>query len=377
MVPAPLRGLRVVDLSQYIAGSVCGQLLADFGAEVLKVEPLAGDPSRALPGSRFGSPYFRTYNTGKQATALDLHDAGDRGRLDELLADADALVMNFGLRTRERLGLDWPALHAAFPRLVVTLVSAYGADDARTCFDSIAQAVSGFALLNAAEDGRPRISAGYPTDVLSGLYAGLSTAMALADAERTDGLLVDVAMSEVAVAALTGPAALVAAEEGTFRPGRGNADAATAPSNVYRCTDGFAYVYAGLDKHWSRLRPVLEADLGPLADTDAQQRLADPGRWDDVVEAWTQRRSVREVCDLMAALDVPAGPVRDPVEALRATRAERPGSVVVQGDDGAGVPQLPVTFDGVRPSRTAAPALPTANRPDRIAAQPLQEEATR
>jgi crotonobetainyl-CoA:carnitine CoA-transferase CaiB-like acyl-CoA transferase len=359
MVPTPLRGLKVVDLSQYIAGAVCGQVLADFGAQVLKVEPISGDPSRALPGSRFGSIYYRTFNTGKQAIALDLRREDDHDRLRDLLADADALVMNFGQRSRERLGLGWPTLHADFPRLVVTLVSAYGAEDPRTCFDSIAQAVSGFAVLNAAEDGRPRISAGYPTDVFSGLYAGLSTAMTLLDAERRDGVLVDVAMIEVAMAALTGPASLIAAEEGAFHAGRGNRDAATAPSNVYRCRDGYAYVYAGLDKHWARLRPLIGAD-----DLDAPTRLADAERLDAVVESWTAGLTVAEVCERMAALEVPAGPVHDPVEALRVIASERPGAVVARTAAGAAVPQFPAVFSGARVARSAAPEAPTTQALD-------------
>lgn len=353
--PAPLRGRRVVDLSQYIAGSVCGQLLADYGAEVVKVEPPGGDPSRALTGSRFGSAYFRAYNTGKSSVTLDLREPADRRRLDELLDGADAVVMNFGRRTRARLGLDTASLHRTRPHLVVTVVSAYGADDPRTCFDSIAQAVSGFALLNAAEDGRPRISAGYPTDVFSGLYAGTATAMALLDPQLDTGVEIDVPMIEVAMSALTGPASLIAAEQGDFRRGRGNQDAATAPSNVYRCQDGHAYVYAGLDKHWARLRPVVD---GPEASAEA--RLADPSRFDAIVEAWTSRHRVAEVCARLQELDVPGGPVRDPVQALRATARERPGAVVDREPSGEAVPQHPAVFSGTRAARRPAPRPPTA-----------------
>jgi crotonobetainyl-CoA:carnitine CoA-transferase CaiB-like acyl-CoA transferase len=358
--PQPLRGRRVVDLSQYIAGSVCGQVLADYGADVVKVEPPAGDPSRTLAGSRFGSAYFRAYNTDKSSISLDLHDPSERLRLDELLAGADAVVMNFGLRTRTRLRLDAASLHQQHPRLVVTVISAYGVDDPRTCFDSIAQAVSGFALLNADEDGRPSISAGYPTDVFSGLYAATATAMALLDTERADWMEIDVPMIEVAMAALTGPATLVAAEESTYTPGQGNRDAATVPSNVYRCRDGYCYVYAGLDKHWERLRPV----IGGSEATHAQ-RLADPARFDSAVEAWTARHDVAEVCARMQELGIPAGPVRDPVAALRATSAERHGAIVAREPSGEAVPQYPVSFSGTRPCRRPAP--PPPRRPDSTA----------
>jgi crotonobetainyl-CoA:carnitine CoA-transferase CaiB-like acyl-CoA transferase len=351
MLPAPLRGRRVVDLSQYIAGPVCGQVLADFGAEVVKVEPPTGDPSRALPGTRFGSVYFRSYNTGKSSVVLDLRDEDDRAELDALLADADVLVMNFGLRTLQSLDLTWEALHARHPHLVVTVVSAHGADDPRTSFDSIAQAVSGYGMVNADENGRPRISAGWPTDVLSGMYAGLSTAMALLD-PAVGGVLVDVPMNEVALGALVGASLLSAAEEGTYRAGNGNRDAATAPSNIYACADGFVYLYAGLDKHWRRLRPLVD---GPEA--SAAERLSKAADFDELVEAWTRTRSVEAVCRQMDELAIPAGPVRDPVSALAATRAERPGSVVSEQEDGQAVPQFPVSFSGARLRRRPAPVL--------------------
>ncbi|MEV0069170.1 CoA transferase [Amycolatopsis sp. NPDC050768] len=360
--PQPLRGRRVIDLSQYIAGAVCGQVLADYGADVVKVEPPGGDPSRELAGSRFGSSYFRAYNTGKSSVALDLRDPADRLRLDELLAGADAVVLNFGRRTRERLRLDAASLHAQHPGLVVTVVSAYGADDPRTCFDSIAQAVSGFAVLNADEDGRPSIAAGYPTDVFSGLHAATATAMALLDPQRAPALEIDVPMIEVAMASLAGPASLLAADDAAFTAGQGNRDAATAPSNVYSCRDGFCYVYAGLDKHWALLRPLLGTAAGP--DATARQRLADRARFDAAVEDWTLRHTVAEVCERMQELGIPAGPVRDPVGALTATTAERPGAVVAREAGGEAVPQYPVSFSGHRPRRRPAPARPehaTAN----------------
>jgi crotonobetainyl-CoA:carnitine CoA-transferase CaiB-like acyl-CoA transferase len=351
----------VIDLSQYIAGSVCGQVLADYGAEVIKVEPPGGDPSRRLPGTRFGSLYFRSYNTGKQSVVLDLFDPADRARFDDLLADADAIVLNFGARSRRRLGLDAATLHGRRPDLVVTVVSAYGAQDDRTCFDSIAQAVSGFAVTNADEQGHPRIAAGYPTDVYSGLQAGLGTAMALLDPDRGPGLEIDVPMIEVALTALTGPATLLAAEDGTFARGQGNRDAATAPSSVYRCCDGYCYVYAGLDKHWERLRPLIG---GPEA--TAAERLADRDGFDALVEAWTGPRAMADVCEQLAGLGIPAGPVLDPVAALERTRTERPGAVVRTEAGGEAIPQHPVSFSGHRIPRHAAPAL-----------GPLQEESIR
>ena len=355
MTPTPLRSKRVLDLSQYIAGSACAQVLADFGATVTKVEPVAGDPARSLGRTRFGSTFFRQYNTGKKSIALDLNEPSDRSQLDVLLSDADAVVMNFSPRTLKKHGLDWNALHALHPELVVVMISAYGDGDPRTAFDSIAQSVSGFGYINAAADGAPRISAGYPTDVFSGLYAGMSTAMALLDDSRSGGVLVDVPMVEVAMSALCGPAMLVGAEEGRVEPGVGNRDGATSPSNTYACVDGFAYVYAGLDKHWELLRPLVG---GPEA--GLSERLADPERFDAQVEAWTGSRTVDEVVDAVTDLGIAAGPVADPMTALDAIHRNRPDAVVSMRANGEAVPQFPVYFNGSRVPRDPAPLQPQA-----------------
>jgi len=355
--PQPLRGRRVVDLSQFIAGSACGQLLADFGAEVTKVEPRAGDPARALGDTGSGSAYFRQYNTGKQSRLLDLTDPVERAELDEMLAAAEILVVNFSPRTLAKHGLDWPTLHARFPMLVVVVISAYGDGDERTAFDSIAQAVSGYAHVNADEAGAPRVTAGYPTDVLSGLYGGLSAAMVVLDPERVSGVLVDVAMVEVAMSALCGPALLTAVETGAAPRGVGNRDIATAPSTTFRCQDGYAYVYAGLDKHWARLGTLVGGDDAPL-----ERRLADPGRFEAAVSAWTRDQTVAAVCARMDELGIPAGPILEPQVALREIQERRPRAVVDASCAGGPVPQFPVTFSGARVVRDPAPALPTHPR---------------
>jgi crotonobetainyl-CoA:carnitine CoA-transferase CaiB-like acyl-CoA transferase len=350
MTPRPLAGRRIVDLSQYIAGPACAQVLADFGAEVLKVEPLAGDPSRALGDTGLGSVYFRQYNTGKRSVRLDIATDEGRAALGELLAEADAVVMNFAARTRRKLGLDWERLHAEHPQLVVSCITAYGIDDDRTALDSVVQAQSGFATLNADEHGEPRISGGYPTDVFSGLYGGLSTAMALLDPDRSEGVLIDVPMIEVAMTALAGTATLAAAEGVAPTSGRGNRDLATAPSTVFDCRDGRVYIYAGLDKHWELLRHVVG---GPAA--TAAERLADPERFEEPVQAWTRSRSIAEVLEETSRLGIAAAVVARVEDALDALHRARPGAVVHPDARGIPVPQFPVTFSGERIPRTDAP----------------------
>jgi len=358
-VPQPLAGCRVVELSQFIAGPTAAQLLADFGAEVIKIEPARGDGTRALVGTEFGSGYFRCFNTSKASLVLDIGAEDGRAELDRLLGAADALVCNIAPATLARLGLDAEALRRDFPDLVVTLVSGFGQQDRRTCMDTIAQCESGFAALNGAEDGTPRVSTSWPVDFFSGLYAGISTAMALADRKRAGGVTVDVSMMEVAASVMLGPAAIIASEGGRLEAPAGNRDRAAAPSNVYACADGHCYIYAGLDPFWAKLRPVVGGE-----EAGYSERLARAAEFDAQVEAWTSARPRDEVLAEMARLGIPAGAVRAPAEAIEAIRALRPDAVTTRLPSGEHVPAFPALFSGERLPRRPAPELgaATSNR---------------
>ncbi|MCB5174617.1 MULTISPECIES: CoA transferase [Microvirga] len=350
--PRPLAGKRVIELAQFIAGPTAAQLLADFGAEVVKVEAPTGDGSRALPGTAFGSVYTRSFNTSKASIVIDTRQDADRAKLAELLASADALVCNLAPGALRRLELDGPSIRRRFPRLVATLVSGYGQQDDRTCMDTIAQCESGFAWLNAAEDGSPRISTSWPADFFSGLYAAFSTAMALAEPDRREGCIIDISMMEIAAAMLLGPAALLVSEGGSPAPGTGNRDRASAPSGVYPCRDGHVYIYGGLDPYWAKLRPIVGGRDAPLA-----ERIACAAEFDAQVGAWTASRSCAEVLSAMNQVAIPAGAVRDPVSAVAMIRGLREGAVSRRLETGEHVPSFPALFDGERIVRSPAPSL--------------------
>ncbi|MBM6594413.1 CoA transferase [Microvirga pudoricolor] len=349
-LPQPLRGKRVIELSQFIAGPTAAQLLADFGADVIKIEAPSGDGSRGLPGTEFGSVYARSFNTSKESVVVDTRSEEDRDKLFALLADADAMVCNLAPGGLRRLGLDAASIRQRFPHLIATLVSGYGQDDDRTCMDTIAQCESGFAWLNGAEDGSPRISTSWPTDFFSGMYAGLSTAMALADQDRVGGTIIDITMMEVASAMLLGPAALMVSEGGKLVPPTGNRDRASAPSNIYRCRDGHVYIYGGLDSYWSKLRDVVGGEMLTLS-----ERIARAAEFDALVSAWTEPRDRKDVLDVMRDLQIPAGIVREPGEAVEMIRAVRPGAVSRSLPSGENIPAYPALFDGERISRSPAP----------------------
>jgi crotonobetainyl-CoA:carnitine CoA-transferase CaiB-like acyl-CoA transferase len=255
----PLAGKRVIDLSQFIAGPSAAMYLADFGAEVVKVEAPHGDGSRTLSGNAFGSYYTRSFNCGKESRVLDLRDAAQRRRLDDWLAEADGFICNLTPASLKSLGLDASTLRAKFPTLVVALISGYGQDDPRPCMDTVAQCESGFALLNADQDGSPRLATGWPVDTACGLVAGMSCAIALLDPQG-GGCVIDISMMEVAASLLMGPATLALSEGATLGPPMGNRDRASAPSNIYRCRDGHVYILGGLDTYWLRLKPLVGCD---------------------------------------------------------------------------------------------------------------------
>jgi len=357
--PRPLEGKRVIELSQFIAGPTAAQLLADFGAEVIKIEAPAGDGSRGLAGTSFGSVYTRSFNTSKESLVIDTRQDADRARLFDLLGSADALVCNLAPGALRRLELDADSVRRRFPRLIATLVSGYGQQDDRTCMDTIAQCESGFAWLNGAEDGSPRISTSWPADFFSGLYAALSTAMALAESNRTEGCIIDISMMEIAAAMLLGPATLLVSEGGRPAPGTGNRDRASAPSGVYPCQDGHVYIYGGLDPYWAKLKDVVGGSDAPSGD-----RLARAQEFDEQVSAWTSKRTRAAVLSTMKDLAVPAGAVRDPMSAVELIRSLREGAVSRRLETGEHVPSFPALFDGERILRSPAPSLGGGRRAD-------------
>ncbi|HEY4067789.1 MAG TPA: CoA transferase [Burkholderiaceae bacterium] len=356
-LPRPLAGRRVVDLSQFIAGPTAAQYLADFGAEVTKVESSAGDGVRTLPGNVFGSYYARSFNTGKASRVLNLREPADRAALDAMLADAHCFICNLAPTSLKGLGLDGPSLRARFPHLVIALVSGYGQQDARPCMDTIAQCESGFAMLNGNEDGSPRLSTGWPVDMFSGVFAGMSCAMAMLD-PGLRGCLIDLSMMEVAAGMLIGPAQLAIGEGDALDPPMGNRDRASAPSSIYRCADGFVYILGGLDTYWNKLRPLIGAREAPI-----KERIAKAVEFDGAVEAWTLPQRRGDVLATMRALQIPCGDVRRPEEALAMIRALRPGAVTQALPSGEHVPMFPALFDGQRPPRSATPAIGGPRRP--------------
>jgi crotonobetainyl-CoA:carnitine CoA-transferase CaiB-like acyl-CoA transferase len=321
-VAGPLDGLRVVDLTQVLSGPFCTMLLADLGADVVKVEPPGGDVSRLwgphppATAASYGG-YFASVNRNKRSVCLDLKDPAGRQALLDLLADAHVLVENFRVGVMERLGLPYETLHQRFPKLVYASIRGFG--DPRTgaspyaewpAFDIIAQAMGGIMGITGPDADHPvKVGPGVG-DIFPAALAAFGILAAVRHAEATgQGQLVDVAMYD-SVLALTERIVYQHSLTGTSPVPQGNTHPLLCPYGVVRTANGFVTVAAPSDHHWSLLaeiigRPELGADPR-FATNDA--RLAHSALVYETVEAWTSGLPTEEVTAQLAKR-IPCGPV--------------------------------------------------------------------
>lgn len=259
----PLSGLKVLDLSRFIAGPHCASVLGDLGADVVKVErPHAGDDSRSLaPHIEGESVYFLMFNRNKRGITLDFRNAAAQDLLRRLACEADVLIENFRPGTMEKMGCGWNELHALNPRLVMARISGYGQSSPRAgeaCFDGIAQASSGLMDLTGLPDGPPTMAGTFVVDYSTALYACVGILAALEERRRSgEGQLVDASLMGAATVLL-----MTAIPEyvvnGTSRTRIGNRDRYTAPSNTFRAADGkWVHLIAGGEPMFKRLAALI------------------------------------------------------------------------------------------------------------------------
>src|SRR5439155_8367374 len=235
--------LRVLDATQVMAGPFCAMLLADLGADVVKIEPPAGDSTRTMPGaSGHDSPSFNAVNRGKRSVVLDLKNVAGRAALKRLAQSADVFVENYRPGVVAALGLDFATLHASNPRLIYASISGYGQtgpDAHKGGFDLVAQGVSGIMSITG-EPGRPPVKAGVPiTDLGAGLFALAGILAALEHRHRTGaGQHIDTSLVEAGVALSVWEATEYFAGLG-IPAAMGSAHRMFAPYQAIRCEDGY------------------------------------------------------------------------------------------------------------------------------------------
>ncbi len=278
MIHNAYTGINVLDLSQGVAGPYCTQILQQLGASVLKVEPLAGDWSRAMGTTRDGlSALSIAYNRGKRSIAVNYRHPDGLDAIKALAAKADVIVQNFRPGVVWRMGLDFDTLVAENPRLVYASISGFGSSGPykdRPATDSIAQAISGLARSNAASDGAPALARPYIADISSGMYASQAIAAALFSRERSgEGLHVEVSLV-ASLAALQNNLVVDSQWSGQDQPaGRGSA---TIPQGLFETADGHLALAALNDAMFFRIAKALglECWLTDPRMATASQRLS-------------------------------------------------------------------------------------------------------
>ncbi|MBR1145783.1 CaiB/BaiF CoA-transferase family protein [Bradyrhizobium sp. AUGA SZCCT0431] len=342
-----MTGLKVVDLSRVLAGPLCTQMLADHGADVVKIEPPAGDETRGLgpPFDAAGqAAYFSAVNRGKRGMALDLSRSEGRAVLEALLKDADVLVENFLPGTMERWGLGYETLSARFPRLVYCAISGFGADGplgGMPGYDAVLQAMCGLMSINGTQQsGATRV--GVPiVDYVTGYNALTGVLLALAARERTGmGQRVEVTLFDTALNLLVPHAANWLCSD--VVPGRlGSAHPNIAPYDKFAASDGEIFLGILNDGQFRRFcQKVAREDLldDPHFRTNAD-RLKHVGSLRAELERTLAGFKSDDLCRELMRAGVPAGPVNNVAQAFAQPHvAHRDMLVESEGHRAPGIP---------------------------------------
>ena len=309
-----LNGLRVIELGQLIAGPFCGQMLADMGAEVIKIEPPGrGDPMRGW--GREGFPlWWSVVARGKRCITANLRETSGQDLVRSLVAKADFVLENFRPGTMEKWGLGYDDLKAIKPDLIMIRVSGYGQSgpySGRPGYASVGEAMGGLRYLMGEPDRKPSRAGISLGDTLAGVFATVGALAALHHREKTgEGQLIDASIFE-SVLALTEALVPEFTIENHTRERTGSYLPAVAPSNIYDCRDGMVIIAANQDTVFARLCAAIEL---PDLKTDARYinhsaRGGHQAELDALIQGWTRGRTIDEVEAIMIAHAVPVGKV--------------------------------------------------------------------
>jgi crotonobetainyl-CoA:carnitine CoA-transferase CaiB-like acyl-CoA transferase len=343
-----LEGLKVIDLSRVLGGPYCTQILADHGADVLKIEPPQGDETRGWgpPFDAHGTAsYFLGLNRNKRGTTMDLTQPAQREQLLQLLEGADVLVENFKTGTMEKWGLGFDTLHGKFPRLVHCRVSGFGADGPRgglPGYDAAIQALVGLMSVNGDAD-RPGVRLGVPVvDIVTGLNAALGIMFALKERERSgQGQFVEAALFDCGLSLLHPHSANHLLDPSRI-PGRsGNAHPNIVPYDTFATGDNTPiFLAVGNDGQFAKLcegigAPALAGDPRFASNALRNQHRDELKRLLEAqLAAFTDCEAL---ADRLVRAGVPCAPIRDVPAALADPHTKHRGMVVEIGDGYRGV----------------------------------------
>jgi formyl-CoA transferase len=318
----PLSDLRILDLSRLFAGNVLSQQMADFGAEVIKVEPPAGDTLRDWKTAGV-SAHWKVYSRNKKSLALDLRSEAAKTAILKLVPTAAVFMESFRPGVLEKMGLSPEVLLAANPKLVIVRISGWGQDGPyhrRPGFGTVIEGMSGFAAINGFEDREPVLPPMYLADGVAGLYGVSAVMIALRAAEREGGKgqVIDLPLYDP-LFAIMGPQAAQYRLTGKLKPRTGSRSTNSAPRNAYRCSDG---KYVGLSGSTQTMaervlrtigRPELVEDSRFRTNAD---RLKNVVELDAIIADFFSKLTQAQAVDLMEKAEVTVGPIYDASQIL-------------------------------------------------------------
>ena len=364
--PAPLDGIRVVDLSRLVAGNMLSLQLADQGAEVIKIEdPRTGDPLRAWRWQGH-SLYWKVYARNKKSLAINLRPQAGRDVLLDLLATSQVLIENYRPGTLEEMGLGPDVLHKRNPKLIIVRITGFGQDGPyreRPGFGTLVEAMSGFASKNGFDDRPPVLPPLAMADMVSGLYGAYGVMVALRVVERGGrGQIIDLPLLEPMVSVL-GPDAAIYRVTGEKPQRTGSRSLTTSPRNVYRTADGrYIAISASMQVMAERVfrtigKPEMIDDPRFRTNTD---RVRNIDECDGAVAEFIAGRTLAENMTLFEAAEVTANPVYEIDQLLDDPHVAERGVIVEVPDDELGS----VLMHNVIPRLSGTPGMLRAPAPE-------------
>jgi CoA:oxalate CoA-transferase len=374
-VSGPFTGLKVIDLTRVLAGPYCTMLLADFGANVIKVEmPERGDDARHIgPFIEEKSTYFMSLNRGKRSIALNLKDEADKATFETLLESADVVVENYRPGTFEKFGYDWETLHKRFPSLILASASGFGQTgpySKKPAYDMVVQAMGGIMSLTGHEGNPPTRVGSSIGDIGAGLFTTIGIASALYHREKTgEATRIDVSMLDCQVALLENGIARYLATGQVPGP-LGSRHPSIAPFQAFATADRHIVIAAGNDILFARMAKAIGAldliDDDRFADNELRRHNVEA--LSGAIEAALKTEPAEHWLKILDEAGIPSGPINNVEQVLQDPQVIARNMVIETNDPDIGTVKMPgnpikLTAFTDPTERPAAPAL-DADRED-------------
>lgn len=369
----PLDGLRVIDLTRVLAGPYCTMLLADMGADVIKIEnPVGGDDSRAFgPYKRGLSAYYMGLNRSKRSVTLNLKDEKGKEMLKSLVRGADVVVENYKPGTMDKLGLGYEVLRDINPKIIYAASSGFGQTgpySSKAAYDLIIQGMSGFMSITGFDKEHPVKAGSSIADIFAGVFTAIGILSALEYRRRTGvGQMVDVAMLDCMVSTLENALATYDCTGESPEP-IGNVHRSISPFASFTTADGQVNVCAGNDELWRRFCEVigLQEYASDPRFADNKSRVANFGELKPLINEQMMKKNTAEWTVALDAVKVPCGPIMNIAQVMNDPHVQSRDMVVSLTHPVAGrllVPGVPIKFsESPAAIKCAAPELGEHNK---------------